>query len=391
VDQQVQPVEREAAPASVSESAMEQEQSWLKRHVVFVMTVMVPTLVAILYYGLIASGVYTSESRFVLRSPQKSGVQTGGLLSNFLLSTGITTSQDDTYLVHDFILSRDALRELDSKLGIREAYSSHQVDWFNRFPRMGWDRSFEAFYEYYGKHVGVDYDPASSISTLTVNAFSAEDALRINQALLDMSERLVNSLNDLSRRDLVRFAEQDVSIGEQKAQEAALALLAYRSKQAVYAPDQQASIQLQGVATIQADLVATQAQLAQLRKLSPENPQIPGLESRAETLRAAILTEAGKVTDGKGSLSARSAEFERLALQSELADKQLGAAMTELEEARGEARRKQLYLERLVQPNLPDKAMEPRRIRSVLTVFLIGLILWGVASLVVAAVLEHAD
>jgi capsular polysaccharide transport system permease protein len=50
-----------------------------------------------------------------------------------------------------------------------------------------------------------------------------------------------------------------------------------------------------------------------------------------------------------------------------------------------------LYLERLVQPSLPDKAMEPRRIRSVFTVFLIGLIAWGVVSLLVAAIREHSD
>ena len=392
MDQQVQPVERETTPTVAPESATAPAQPWLKRRIVFVLTVLVPTLIASLYFGLFASGVYTTESRFVLRSPQKSPAQTGGLLTNFLQSTGIATSQDDTYLVHDFILSRDALRELDEKLGIRAAYSSHNIDWFDRFPRMGWDRSFEAFYEYYGDHVvEVDYDPASSIATLTVNAFTAQNALRINQMLLEISESLVNSLNDRSRHDLVQFAEQDVNIAEQKAQDASLALLAYRSKQAVYAPDQQAEIQLQSVATIQADLVSTEAQLAQLRKISPDNPQIPGLESRAETLRKAIRTEAGKVTDSHGSLSARSPEFERLALQSDFADKQVAVALAELEEARSEARRQQLYLERLVQPSLPDKAMTPRRVRSVFTVFLVGLILCGVASLVLAAIREHAD
>ena len=59
--------------------------------------------------------------------------------------------------------------------------------------------------------------------------------------------------------------------------------------------------------------------------------------------------------------------------------------------ARSEALRKQLYLERLVQPNLPDKAVEPRRIRSVLMVFVLGLVAWGVISLLVASIREHID
>lgn len=364
-------------------------QRWLKRHVVFVLTVLVPTLIAIVYYSLIASDVYTSESRFLVHNSQKT-VQTG-LLGNFLQGAGVGSAQDDIYAVRDFVLSRDALKELDQKLAIRKAYSNRHVDWFKRFPGLDRDDSFEAFYLYYGKRVTIDYDSSSSISTLTVHAFTAEDAQKINRSLLEMSERLVNGLNDRSRRDLVQFAEDEVKLAEQHAREASVALLEFRSKQAVFEPDKQAAIQLEGVAKLQQEFVAAEAQLAQLRRLSPDNPQIVGLESRAETLRAAIASEGSKVTSGKGSLSERASDFERLAIDSEFADKQLGLALATLESARSDAARKQLYLDRLVQPNLPDKATEPRRIRSILTVFALGLMVWGAVSLVLASVLEHSD
>lgn len=363
---------------------------WLKRNIIFLLTVLVPTVIAIVYYGLIASGVYISESRFVVRSPQNKP-EASGLLSNLLEGTAIAKSQDDTYLVHDFILSRDAVRELDAKLGIRKAFASHSIDWFDRFPHVSWNDSFEDFYQYYGNHVGVDYDTSSSISVLTVSAYTPEDAQKIGELLLEMSERLVNSLNDRSRHDLIQFAEHDVSLAEQKAQDASLALLAYRSKQSIFEPGTQASIQLEGVAKIREELISTEAELAQLRKISPGNPQISGLESRAETLRSASRTEASKVTSGSGSFSAQAPEFERLALQSEFADKQLGVALAALESARSEAARKQLYLERLVQPSLPDKAMEPRRVRSIATVLLFGLLAWGTGSLVLAAIREHGE
>jgi capsular polysaccharide transport system permease protein len=44
-----------------------------------------------------------------------------------------------------------------------------------------------------------------------------------------------------------------------------------------------------------------------------------------------------------------------------------------------------------VQPNLPDMAVEPRRIRSTFMVLALGLVLWGVLSLVVSSVKEHTD
>jgi capsular polysaccharide transport system permease protein len=364
-------------------------KSWIQRHWLFVAMVAAPTVVAVLYYGLVASDVYVSESRFLVRSPQH---QTpSGLVGQLLQSSGISHSQDDTYAVRDYILSRDALKELDDKLNLRKSFSSSDVDILDRFPGLGWNRSFEKFYLYYGKHVGVDYDPVSSITILTARAFTADDARKINDLLLNISERLVNTLNDQSRRDLIGFADNEVKIASDKAKEASLALLSYRSRQEVFEPDKQAAIQLEGVAKIQQELIATEMELAQIKKLSPDNPQIGALNNRASSLRDAISAEAAKVTSSRGSFSARAPNFERLALDVQFADKQLGVALAELESARAEALQKQLYLERLVQPSLPDKAMEPKRFRSVLIVFVLSLIGWAVASILIASVREHAD
>ena len=364
--------------------------AWLRRHWLFALIVVAPTAGAILYYGLIASDVYVSESRFLVRSPQHQSPS--GLVGELLQNSGFAPhSQDDTYSVRDYILSRDALTELDQKLGVRKAFSSRDIDPIDRFPGLGWNRSFEKLYLYYGKHVGVEYDPVSSISILTVHAFTAEDAYKINQSLLDMSERLVNTLNDRSRRDLISFADNEVKIASDKAKDAALALLTYRSSQAVFEPDKQAALQLEGVAKIQQELVTTETELAQLKKLSPDNPQIGALTSRAATLREAIASEATKVTGARGSFSARAPNFERLALDVEFADKQLGVALAELESARAEALQKQLYLETLVKPNLPDRAMEPKRFRSMFTFLIISIVGWAVASILIASIREHAD
>src|ERR1700730_12078774 len=172
----------------------------LRRHRLFVLLVMFPSLCATIYFGLIASDIFISESRFVVRSPQHP-VQSG-LIGQLLQTSGFSRAQDDTYSVHDYILSRDALKELDQKLAVQKSYSRNTVDTFVPDGGLDWDRSFEEFYRYYGKHVGVEYDPVSSISVLSVRAFTANDAFRINSMLIDMSEGLVNTLNDRSRQDL---------------------------------------------------------------------------------------------------------------------------------------------------------------------------------------------
>lgn len=355
----------------------------------FLLTVVVPTLTGIVYYGLIASDVYVSEARFVVRSPERQ--QQSSLFSALLQGTGFSRAQDDTYAVHDFILSRDALTELNKSDYVVHAFSSSKADFFNKFPGIDRDRSFEALYKYFQRHVQVDYDTASSISTLQVRAYSADDARHIAESLLEMSEQLVNRLNERARRDLVGSAAREEAVAEQRAKNAAAALSRYRDTATVFDPERQSLLQLQQVTNLQSSLLESEAQLQQLRSLTPKNPQIPALETRVKSLRDAIGQNVASVSNGKSSLSGKASQYAMLQVEQSFAERQLASAMAALENARNEANRKQLYLERLVQPNYPDIAIEPKRLRSVAVVFVLGMIAWGILSLLLAGVREHHD
>ena len=359
-----------------------------KLNTLFVLTVALPTALAVVYFGFIASDVYTSESSFVVRSPEKPSASTLGVL---LKGAGFSSARDESYTVQNYILSRDALGVLTAELSLDKAYANPQVDFFNRFASLDGDNSFEALHRYYQKKVTVLTDSASSISTLSVKAFTAQDALRANQVLLDRSEALVNRLNERGRQDLIRFAKAEVDQAADKAKAAALALSSYRNSQGVVDPERQATAQLQQVAKIQDELIATTTQLAQLKAFTPQNPQIESLENRAQTLRTEIANETGKVTGNAKSLSNKAADYQRLALEADLASKQLASAMASLESARNEAQRQQVYLERIAQPSLPDVAQEPRRMRSIFSTLLLGLMAWGILSMLVAGVREHQD
>lgn len=354
----------------------------------FLATVVAPTVIATIYFGLITSDVYISESRFVVRSPERQSTSAFGLL---LKGAGFSRSQDDSYTVQDFILSRDALQQLQDKLDIEKAYSSTSIDLFSRFSALDFDDSFEALHRYYQKKVDIQLDSSSSISTLTVKAFSSEDAFRINQQLLEMSEKLMNQLNERGRQDMIRFASNEVAEAEKRAKAAAWALSSYRNQKGVIDPERQSTVQLQQVAKLQDELIATKTQLSQLNAFTKDNPQIPSLKKRLETLQAEVDAENGKVAGGERSLANKAAEYQRLQLERDFADKQLASTMASLEQARNDAVRKQLYLERIVQPSQPDKAMEPRRIRGVVATLLLGLIVWGVLTMLIAGIKEHRD
>jgi capsular polysaccharide transport system permease protein len=353
-----------------------------------VLTVIIPTALAVLYYGFFASDVYVSESRFVVRSPDKPASSGLGVI---LKSAGFSNSGDDIYVVQNYVKSRDALKALNSKNFIRNAYGAQNISIWDRYNPLGWDGSFEDLYKYYQGKVGVEHETVSSTTTMTVRAYNPEDAHKINLLLLQQAEELVNRLNARGRKDLIEFALREVEEAKEASRRAGSALASYRNQEGVVDPEKQATVQLQMISKLQDELITTQSQLLQLRTFTPDNPQIPVLRTRVKGLKKEIDEQLGRVAGNRRSLAATAEQFQRLQLESQFADKQLASAMASLQDSQNEARRKQAYVERIVSPSIPDEALEPRRLRGVIATFVLGLIAWGILSMLLVGIREHND
>ena len=385
----VPPTDIVPEPAAKTSWARARLGRWVSsRQLLFILTVIVPTVAAILYYGFIASDVYVSESQFVVRSPDKPTTSGLGVI---LKTAGFSNAGDEIYSAQSYVLSRDALRAINGNNNFRNAYSAPSISVLDRFNSFGLYGSFEDLYRYYRKKVSIDHDSTSSISTLTVKAYSPQAAVKFNRELLELAEGTVNRLNERGRQDLILFAQAEVDDATTKSRNAALNLARFRNVSGVVDPEKQATVQLQMISKLQDELIASRNQLLQLRAFAPSNPQIPVLRTKIAGLSRDIDVELNKVAGSSRSLSAAAAQYQRLQLETQVADKQLAAAISSLEDARNEARRKQAYVERIEQPNLPDSPLEPRRLREILAAFVFGLIAYGIISMLLAGIREHHD
>lgn len=363
-------------------------KTWLKHlNPLLWLSVIIPTALSGIYFGAIASDVYISESSFVVRSPRNqtalSGV--GALLQN----SGFARAQDDTYTVQEYMRSHTALTQLQQDLPVRAFYE--QGDLFSRFNGFGWNDSQEAFYTYFKKRLSVDFDSVSGIATLRVRTFQPEDGQQINQKLLDLGESLINRLNERARTDTIVFAEQAVGSAEARVKQTADALTEYRVKNKFVDLPAQSSAQLAIMSNLDSELIRVETQLAQLLSITPENPQVSALQQRRASLQKQ-LEQKSKVLSGSGnSIATQTADYQRLMLDYELAQQQLSTAITSLHNTRNEADRQQLYLEVINQPSKPDWAQEPYRLYNILATFIIGLMIYGILSLLLASVREHKN
>ena len=347
-----------------------------------------PTLVAAVYFFGIASDLYTSEAEFVVHGPSKGAVGAiGALLSG---SAGSPVS-DDTYAVHDYLLSRDAVRRLDDEENLRAILSRPNADMISRFPGIRfWRKDFEALFDAYARFVTVTIDSTSGISTLTVKAYRPEDSEKLAQALLKFSEQLINTLNDRARHDSLAVFRREVDATEKRIAGIQSDLTAYRIKEKMLDPKSAAMGPIELLAQMNAQLANAKSQLTEVTKNSPQSPQIPYLKTRIASLERQIADQHGKISGDSNSLASSMGEYERLDVQKLLAEKELASAYTSLESARLEAQRQQLYLETIAKPNLADYPLYPKRVLSFGTVVVVCLLAYGIAWLLVVGVRDHA-
>lgn len=358
----------------------------LRKLMPLLLVVALPTAVAALYWGVIATPRYVSESHFIVRKVNESRPNNLGLV---LQGVGVTAGASDSFAIQEFMVSRDAAETLDKAFDLERIMSAHGADLFSRYPGVLEKGSAEGRFEALKRFVVVGYNATTGITTLRVQAFSPRDAQAMNRTLLASGEELVNQLNERAAADAIKDAEDAVVQATARRAEVQQQMAAFRNREGFLDPQLVAGESAQVISGLLGVVAELKAEYAQLQQSAPQSPQIPALRGRIAAYDVQIEQERAKLTGRAGSLAPKLAAYETLVLQRELSEKALVQASAALLTAEQDARRQKLYLDRIVEPNLADQPIEPRRLRAVLIVFLSSVMLYLLGRLLWAGLREH--
>jgi capsular polysaccharide transport system permease protein len=350
----------------------------------FLGVVAMPTVIAAAYFFLWAEPRYVSETEFIVRSVEQHGQGSAvASLQGLLQAFQVAHSADDSNAVIEYLMSRDAVRGLEAALPLRKMYAREEADAPARFPRPFFSDTFERLYWYYKNRVTVFSDPDTGIITVQAEGFRPEDAQAISRQLLSQAEALVNAMNARLEADTVGAAQSAVGEAEKVVLAAQAEVDRFRHSEIVVDPTLNAVAQLETITSLSTQVDQVLAQIAQNNKLSPSSPTIAALKVKADSLLTQIGREQKSLAGSQGAVADKVTTYERLTILRTLADASLTAARLSLDTARTDVRRQHVFVEQIVAPNLPDYPTEPRRLRSVATVFAITVmalaILWLLA------------
>ncbi|MGH6985835.1 MAG: chain-length determining protein [Caulobacteraceae bacterium] len=330
--------------------------------------------------------MYVSEAEFIVRAPsQTSTMGFGGILQG----VGLTQSTDQSYAVNDYILSRDAVRDLERHLNLRRVLDPPGADFLSRFPRPWQGSSSEALFNAYRRFVSVSHDSTTGVSTLKVKTFRASDAQKMAAALMIGGEALINRLNERADQDAVTEAMDEVQDAESKDVATEEALTQFRDKEGLVDPAKTSAADLELTTKLEAEIQTLQAERSALASSAPNSPQLPMLDSRIRAYQREEVQQNAAMAGQTNSLAPKISIYEQLTLKKDFADKLLASSLASVERARDDARRKRLYLEQVVNPGYPDSPTLPHRFQVLGVVIVTCLLAYGITILIIAGLKEH--
>jgi capsular polysaccharide transport system permease protein len=320
-----------------------------------------PTALVVGYISFGMSNQYMSEARFAVRGGERGSVDPIGAL------TGLSsfTQAQDSLIVANYVKSRAIVEDLDRTIGLREMFSRYDIDWLSRFNRTA---PIEDLVKYWRWKIRASIESPSGIITIQVRAFSPEDALKISNAVVSLSEQLINAMSTRALRDAMEEAESELERAEKRLGKVREALHDLRNAQSTLDPRRTAEgiNKLIGELRLERARLEEEANSAKRSQVDETAPQMQLLRTRIQVVDDQIVDLERQLTSSTESsttpVSGKITRFDELELERQIAEKQYTLAVAAFERARVNAERQKVYLSTFVAPLLPQDVASPKRL-----------------------------
>lgn len=350
---------------------------------------LVCSLLALLYWSVLASDRYISEARVIVQHTDVNGGQ--GMDFGSLLGNVGAGNRGDQLVLRDYLLSVDILNALDAKLDLRRHYSDPSRDLLSRL----WSRDIspEWFHRYYLSRVSVELDDYSGILIVKAQGFDPKTAQAITTMLVSEGERFLNAMGHRLAEEQVSFLEQQLVNIRTRATAARQAMLEFQNRKGLVSPKATVENVAGIIGRLEAQLTELKIRrIAMLGYLIPGTPGIAELDLEIAAVEKQMVQENARLVSPKGNTLNRTVEeYQLLEMDAEFTQDVYKTALVALEKGRIEATRTLKKVSILQAPSAPQYSLEPRRLYNAIVFVIFTFMVAGVVHLLAAIIRDHRD
>lgn len=352
--------------------------------------VILPMVLAAIYYGAFATDRYVSIAQVVVR--QDGGNQAAAMPGLATLLTGTNpASREETLYLREYIGSMDMMLLLEERLHWIEQYAAQRSDMFFWLDK---DTQREDLLKYYQRMVAANYDETTGLLRVEVQAFTPELSENMLRTILDASEHFVNEVSHGIAREQMTFAKGELETARINYAERKTELMDFQNANKVLDGANTAQSRATIIADLESQHTKEQAILTEMQfKLRPDSPQVKQQKQKVNAITQQLGKEKRLLVSSPGGsqLNVVASRFQQLTLDAGIAEESYKTAVAALDNARIEASKKIRTLVTVVSPNTPQLALYPERLYNLATILLGLLMLYGITRFILASIEDHRD
>jgi len=243
--------------------------------------VILPMILAAVYYSVFAVDRYVSSAQVVVRQDgNNSAAQVPGLAT--LLTGTNPASREETLYLREYISSMDMMLLLENRVHWIEQYAAQRSDVFFWLDK---DAPREDLLAYYQRMVSAHYDETTGLLRVEVQAFTPELSEQILREILQASEHFVNEVSHNIAREQMKFAQSELENARQNYAKRKTQLLTFQNVNKVLDGGNTAQSRATIIADLESQYTKEQAALTEMSfKLRADAPQVRQQKQKVQAI-----------------------------------------------------------------------------------------------------------
>jgi len=316
------------------------------------------------YILVLQTHLYESSSSILIKNINKE-TQSPSIMS--MISGNSGGNIQDAMVVKAYLSSAEAFNKLDDKFNLSEHYSSFSHDFLQRL--YFW-QTREDYLSLFHKRLVLEFDEISSIMTIGFLHSDPVIAQHITNFLIGEAEEQLNKYNALLAKKHLDFLTQ------------------YRDLDFMFNSAENVENTLSNVKAV---LITQQKKLNDISQYQTDQSyEVVKLKSKIKESEVTIKKLTQQLSDQDSTHSKKNIfDYSQLKTKVELHQELYKQTLMQVQSAKVEIYKQNKVMLIITAPTLAHSYSQPKKIRSILTIFLVLGLLYGILRLIIAIIKDH--
>lgn len=357
------------------------------KNIRFIILFLLPLLVGTFYILFVQTQLYESASTVLIKDLKPTASS-----SNFLaaLMPNSSSNLQDSKLIEKFIYSAEMFHKVDQHFGLRQHYQSEALDPLERKYTFS---SLEDFIKLYQKRLLVTYDELSRTLDIDFLHTDAKQARAILEYIVQQAEEKLNMYDKENGSELLNFIKKQEQQNKKILLQAIETLLTYQNRHRTIDPSLDIKAKSAILSSLESKVIQKELEYANLKQyMSANSIELRTLKGEIESLKMKLNEIRSQLSGtNKGELNENLFEFETLKSDVEFAKERYKQTLIQLDMAMIQATQNAKNFIIITQPTLADEYTFPKKLKSIVTLFLLLFMIYGIVSMIYSIIKDHRD